>query len=49
MNDTIDSRNVNVLTVQTAQSVPAVHLLISGLGVRLPRGAPTPTRHYYAE
>ena len=49
MDDTIDSHYVNVLTGQTVQSVQAVHLLISGLGVRFPRGAPTLTRHYYAE
>ena len=49
MDDTIDSRYVIVLSVQTAQSVQAVHLLISGLGVRFPRGALTLTRHYYGE
>jgi hypothetical protein len=33
MDDTIDSHYVNVLSVQTAQSVQAVYLLISGLCV----------------
>jgi hypothetical protein len=34
MDDTIDSHYVNSLSVETAQSVQAVHLLISGLEIR---------------